>query len=347
MKKLILLICAGFLFTSAFSQTDVIEVLKAGKDDANVMAKAYLSPYAKALGDGLNNGWYNSAKTHKLFGFDLNVNVSAIQIPKSETTFDLNALGMKNIVPASSSDHIAPTVAGPDQDGPRVLVKDGNGTTVTSFNTPQGAGLDFVPVPMVQVTLGILPHTDLIGRFVPQVKFDDGDDNEMKIGFWGIGVKHNFKEWIPVLKELPFDASIMGSYSQIDAQSEIDVSGYNDGITNIMVDNATDPLLKFTTTTNKYGLILSKKLSVLTLYCAIGHSNSKTAITLDGKYKVVYTATGTVLYELTDPIDVEVSSSSVSMDAGLRLKLGFFSLFGSINKAAYTSYNAGISLGFR
>ena len=31
MKKMFLLVCAGFLFTNVFSQVDVVEVLKAGK----------------------------------------------------------------------------------------------------------------------------------------------------------------------------------------------------------------------------------------------------------------------------------------------------------------------------
>jgi hypothetical protein len=54
----------------AFSQTSVVEFLKGGKADANKLIEAYLQPYAFALGDGLNNGWYNTAKTHHLLGFD-------------------------------------------------------------------------------------------------------------------------------------------------------------------------------------------------------------------------------------------------------------------------------------
>jgi hypothetical protein len=37
----------------------------------------------------------------------------------------------------------------------------------------------------------------------------------------------------------------------------------------------------------------------------------------------------------------------MGIDAGFRLKLAFFSLFGSISKANYVSYNGGISFGFR
>lgn len=352
MKKMILVICAGFLFQIAFSQSDVVQFLKGGKADANALARAYLNPYALALGDGLNNGWYNSAATHKLFGLDFSVSVSAIKIPQSATTFDLNTLGFTKLVLEDPSKHIAPTVAGTDVEGPRLLVKE-NGKTLASFNTPPGAGLDIVPVPMAQVTFGLLPHTDLIVRFVPEMKYDNSGD-EMKMGFWGLGVKHNFKEWIPVLKSLPFDASVFGSYSQVNAQSELslDPNDFSDG--NVVVTFGADQnqMLKFNTKTSKFGLILSKKIGILTVFGGIGRSKSETSINLLGEY-VVETTTqegGQSIVtkdDLIDPIDLSFVSKNICMDAGLRLKLAFFSLFGSINKGEYTSYNAGFSLGFR
>ena len=347
MKRIILLFCAGVLFVNAFSQSDVVEVLKAGKNDANILAKAYLNPYAMALGDGLNNGWYNSAKTHKLFGFDFTVSASAIHIPESETTFDLNTLKLTNLTSENASDHIAPTVAGPNKAGPRVIVLNDKGEHVASFNTPNGSGLDLVPVPMAQVSFGLLPHTDFIGRFVPKMKYDN-DNDETKVGFWGVGVKHNFKEWVPVIQALPFDASIFGSYSEVNAQSEItiDPTSYYDGDARLSADNTTDKLLKFNTKTSKFGLILSKKISVLTVFCGIGQSKSETTINLLGEYKVENSA-GDLIFDLTDPIDLNFKSSKISLDAGFRLKLAFFCLFGSVNKAEYTSYNAGISLGYR
>lgn len=352
MKKMILVICAGFLFQMAFSQSDVVQFLKGGKADANALARAYLNPYALALGDGLNNGWYNSAATHKLFGLDLSVSVSAIQIPKSATTFDLNTLGFTKLVLEDPSKHIAPTVAGTDVEGPRLLVKE-NGKTLASFNTPPGAGLDIVPVPMAQITFGLLPHTDLIVRFVPEMKYDNSGD-EMKMGFWGLGVKHNFKEWIPVLKSLPFDASVFGSYSQVNAQSELslDPNDFSDGNVVVTFGEDQNQMLKFNTKTSKFGLILSKKVGILTVFGGIGHSKSDTRINLLGQYVVETTIQegGQSIVtkdDLIDPIDLSFVSKNICMDAGLRLKLAFFSLFGSINKAEYTSYNAGFSLGFR
>ncbi len=354
MKKWILLFGAGFCFMTAFSQSNVVEFLKVGKNDANSLVRAYLNPYALALGDGLNNGWYNSAKTHKLFGFDFSINVSAIQIPKEATTFDINDLNLSpNLVPENLANHIAPTVAGADVEGPRLVINDPNGKPISSFNTPNGLGMDVVPVPMAQIGFGLLPHTDIIGRFVPEMKYDNSGD-EMKAGFWGLGVKHNFKEWIPVIKELPFDASVFGSFSAVDAQSEInlDPTDFSDGNVRVTFGDDKSQLLKFKTKTSKYGLILSKKLGVLTVFGGIGQSKSETTINLLGKYVVETTISAggvnTVTKDnLDDPIDLTFDSTNICMDAGLRLKLAFFSLFGSINKAEYTSFNAGFSLGFR
>lgn len=352
MKKMFLLACAGFLSMTSFSQSNVVEFLKGGKSDANALAKAYLNPYAMALGDGLNNGWYNSAATHKLFGFDFSINVSAIQIPNEATSFDLNTIGLTKLTLADPSKHIAPTVAGADVDGPELLVTE-NGKTIASFNTPPGAGLDIVPVPMAQIGFGLLPHTDVIARFVPEMKYDN-DGDEMKIGFWGVGVKHNFKEWIPVLKALPFDASIFGSYSAVNAQSELSFDPNDFSDDNVRVTFATDQnqMLKFNTKTSKFGLVLSKKIGILTVFGGVGQSKSETTIDLLGRYVVetTFNIGGTNIVtkdNLDDPIDLTFNSTNVCMDAGLRLKLAFFSLYGSINKAEYTSYNAGVSFGFR
>jgi hypothetical protein len=123
MKKLIFFTIAGLISLLSFSQTDVVEFLKGGKADASKLTQVYLEPYAFALGDGLNNGWYNSAKTHKIFGFDFSVTVSAIQIPEESKTFDVSVLNLTNMT-VSSGGNIAPTIAGADVPGPRMSVKD-------------------------------------------------------------------------------------------------------------------------------------------------------------------------------------------------------------------------------
>lgn len=348
MKKSFLLVSFGLFSLMAFSQTSVVEFLKAGKADANTLFQAYLEPYAFALGDGLNNGWYNSAETHKLFGFDFTVSVSAIQIPEKSKTFDFRNLNLNNVV--VSGGNIAPTVAGKSDSRPLIKIKD----LPVEFNSPNGTGKDIVPVPMAQVGFGLLPHTDVIGRYVPEMKYNNNGD-EMKIGFWGIGVKHNFMEWIPVLKELPFDASLFGSYSEVNGQSALSFTTDNYSTDpNITIEpvNTADQFLKVKTKTTKFGLVVSKKLSILTVFGGIGQSTSKSNVDLIGTFPVVAKAQSGG-YEITsegalvDPVALSFATSNISLDAGIRIKIVIFSLFASINHSEYTSYNAGISLGAR
>jgi hypothetical protein len=352
MKKLILFTLAGFISLISFAQTDVVEFLKGGKADASKLFQVYLEPYAFALGDGLNNGWYNSARTHKILGFDFSVSVSAIQIPEESKTFDISALHLTNMS-VSSGGNIAPTIAGADAAGPRITVKDNQGNSIASFNTPNGLGQDLVPVPMAQLTFGLLPHTDVIGRYVPEMKHNNGGD-EMKLGFFGVGIKHNFMEWIPVLKELPFDASVFGSYSEVNAQSQLSFTpqDYSEANVTVTFTNDEDQFLKIKTKTSKYGLIVSKRLGFLTLFGGIGQSTSESTVDLIGKYPVITKIQGGGLVitnedALIDPIALQFKTNNISLDAGIRLKLLFFNLFGSVNKSEYTSYNAGISLGTR
>jgi len=353
MKKVSLLLFLGLISLMTFSQTSVVEFLKGGKADANKLFQAYLEPYAFALGDGLNNGWYNSAETHHLFGFDLSIGVSFIKIPDESKTFDISRLGLTNME-VKSGGNIAPTVAGNDAAGPLIDVNDNDGNPMVEFNSPPGTGQDIVPVPMVQVGFGLLPHTDVIGRYVPEMKYDNNGD-EMKIGFWGIGAKHNFMEWIPVLKALPFDASLFGSYSEVNGQSALSFTSDNySSNPNITIEpvNTDDQFLKMKTKTSKFGLVVSKKFTILTVFGGIGHSTSKSNVDLLGTYPVVAKAQGGGLEitqegALVDPVALSFQTSNISMEAGVRIKIAVLSLFGSINKSEYTSYNVGVSLGMR
>lgn len=353
MKKGALLVCLSVFSLMAFSQTSVVEFLKGGQADANKLFQAYLEPYAFALGDGLNNGWYSTAETHHLFGFDLTIGVSAVKVPDGSKSFNINKLGLTRM-DVKSGPSIAPTVAGNEAPGPLITVYDDHRNSMIEFNSPKGTGQDLVPVPMVQLGFGLLPNTDVIGRFVPEMKYDNNGD-EMKIGFWGIGAKHNFMKWFPGLSSLPFDASVFGSYSVVDGQSELSFTtadySSNPGIT-IEPVNTDDQMLKMKTKTSKFGLVVSKKITILTLFGAIGQSTSKTNVDLLGTYPVVASAQGGGLEitqegALVDPVALQFDTSNISLEAGARIKITLFSLFASISKSEYTSYNLGLSLGVR
>ena len=60
--------------TATFGQVDNIEdLLRGGVEDANLLVNEYLRPVGNGFGVDLNNGWYNTARTHKFLGFDITV----------------------------------------------------------------------------------------------------------------------------------------------------------------------------------------------------------------------------------------------------------------------------------
>lgn len=364
MKKLLLAVLLGMGgYSASFAQSDVADMLRFGTHDANLLIGAYIEPYAKGLGVGMNNSWYYTAETHKLWGFDLSISASAFNVPSSDKTFDVNELGLKYLY-AQSGASIASTAAG-NTDGVTLYydVKDkSTGAvlgTVPYFSTPGGSGEDMIPVPIVQASFGLLPHTDLIGRYIPKVKFDI-DNEKAKVGLWGIGVKHNIRESLPLIKHLPIDISLFGAYSQMDGESTVHFDYTTYGLSN-PAGYVRDPNQRgdLSSKNYKYGLIVSKKLAVITFFASVTGNNSKTTFGLLGKYPIpdpeligddlssVDELLANAMTEEEDPIKLSYNESYIGVDAGFRLKLAFFSLFGSVAKTDYLTYNAGLSFGFR
>ena len=77
----------------AQNESDIVEYLKAGKEDASKLMGAYMTPVVEGLSYGFNGGWFHTAKAHKTLGFDLGVSVNAVFLPSSKNYFnpaDLN-----------------------------------------------------------------------------------------------------------------------------------------------------------------------------------------------------------------------------------------------------------------
>jgi hypothetical protein len=79
MKKFLLVFVGVFTLTcSANAQTnDGFESILLATDDAEKLLGAYIDPAMTGLIYGMNNGWYHTAKVHKLFGFDISIGLNA------------------------------------------------------------------------------------------------------------------------------------------------------------------------------------------------------------------------------------------------------------------------------
>ena len=151
-SRIAAMIVTSFLFSSvAFSQFSTVDFLRSAPADAVKFVQAYVSPWANAFGAGLNGSWYNTAKPHKLGGFDVTTSFNVGIVPGSAGTFDISSIGLSTTLSGSGT---ASTVSGPNTDGPQMTYNSG-GYTLASFKTPPGTGWKYIPVPMLQVGIGL------------------------------------------------------------------------------------------------------------------------------------------------------------------------------------------------
>ena len=208
-----------FLSTPGFAQDEILDFLKAAPEDAERITELYTRPLFKGFGLGLNNGWYNTAATHKPLGVSFTLNGTAAFFPSSDKFYVFRNdeyVSLRLSDNALDNDR-SPTAVGPDRNGPQVDIYDPNtGITVGSLDLPPGVGLSFnaIPVAVPQASIGLVKNTDVMVRYLPEFKI--GDDGKIK--FWGIGLKHDIKQWIPGMRYLPFHLSLMFGYTNMDAE---------------------------------------------------------------------------------------------------------------------------------
>ena len=80
MKKYLFTLLSCLIGFSSYSQIE----------DGKSLIKAYISPLTNSLGSALNNGWYNTAKPHKLGGFDVTITANIVMVPTNAKTFNIS-----------------------------------------------------------------------------------------------------------------------------------------------------------------------------------------------------------------------------------------------------------------
>ena len=81
MKKIITLAIVLSTMVS-FAQIDLESILEGGTGDAKTLLQGYIGPFPTGFGNGINGGWYTTAKSHKLLGIDIAVIANGAFVPK-------------------------------------------------------------------------------------------------------------------------------------------------------------------------------------------------------------------------------------------------------------------------
>ncbi len=366
MKKLrCILLTTGMsvLFINpSWSQIKEVDFIKGGIDDAQILFKEYLSPYANSFAANLNGGWYNTAKPHKFGGFDITLTLNTSWAPPSARTMDLSNLPLDAKI---EGDPVTPTIAGKKTDNrPELVYREsyqynGNTETVTlaSYQAPNGTGVNAIPLPMAQLGIGLPLGTDVTVRYLPSLDFG----NYGSIGLWGVGLKHSILQHIPGLKHLPvLDVSVQGGYTSLNTYANVNFEpdAY-------ALDLTTDPLMfkdqriEVDVKAWTVNLIASQTLPVISFYEGIGYSNSQAGVGLFGNFPINRLETdpsnphfGEVVVTDSDvhkdPFDVTIENhKDLRLNAGFRLKLGVLTIQFDYTKANYSVFTTGLGISFR
>ena len=335
-KRLILTFFFALLsLTLIRAQSDFEQLIKGGKDDANYLAKGYVSPMLKAIGTGLNQGWYNTAKPHKLGGVDLTVNVSMVSIPTSEGYSRIDNSQLKTITLVSPANGQVPTFAGPKTPVPTYQ----NKATGQNFSGLGGIGqieagplklkIGKIPVPMAQIGIGLPKGFDLKVRFVPTLNLGD----QGKFSMFGVGVMHDIKQYIPGIKNLPFDLSGFVGFTKMKLDAGLDSS-------------KPDQHVVFDANATTIQGVISKKMAVLTVYAGLGYNIAKTSLAIKGTYSFdnPVPLPPTVV---KDPVNLDATASGPRATGGLRLKLAVITFHADYTLQKYKTLTVGFGISVR
>ena len=322
MKKIILSISILlFGFQSKSQQITISE------DDASNFLEAYFSPIGESFGAGLNNGWYNTAKPHKLAGFDITLTLNAVSVPNEIQHFDPNT-----IPNFSSNETITPTILGSNE-GATIIYRGDDEFTMPD----QGIfKINLIPVPMINAGIGLIKQTEIDFRYLPTYNFDMGFVGKGSVGLWGIGAKHDILQYIPIVGDaIPMSLSIQAGHTRFN--TSFSVVDPNSSVNQ-------DVSLDINATT--INLIASKKILMLTAYAGVGYNSSITTFSSETSFNV---GTSTNPATMSDvPLEMKFESQNeMRANIGLRFNLAIIALQANHTFSKYPVTTVGVGLSFR
>jgi hypothetical protein len=188
-------------------------------------------------------------------------------------------------------------------------------------------------MPVAQIGIGIFKHTELKVRYFPQTDF-----NKVAIGVFGIGLQHEFSDYLPFIERIPFlHFSALAAYNKINAKYTPDLSS---GSVTSSDAKADYDISSFTVQG-----IASIKLPVIEIYASVGYSGGKSNVDLKGTYTTTYNNGSTA--SITDPVSLSYTANGLSNTWGLRLNLTILKIYADYTFAKYNGIGGGIALSIR
>ncbi|MBN1949769.1 MAG: hypothetical protein JW801_01105 [Bacteroidales bacterium] len=359
--NLTVIICT-LLLTGTITSTAQIRTfgkfLATSDEDAEYLLKAHLSPYMNAFGASMTGGWYNTAKPHKFGGFDLTIAASVAVVPEEYRTYQLDPDNLTYLTTENGETVTTPTIAGVNEEGPQLMFEY-DGLTDSAYKLPPGTDFSFVPSPIIQLGLGLFKGTEIVGRYLPQV----GVEDQGKFGFWGVGIRHDIKQWIPGIKNMPIlNLSVMAGYSQMNSYIVLDAVPARMGLDPAGFDPTLWDNQRLVASARSFtaNLVASADIPVvgITVYGGAGFAYTKGKLAFEGAYpRIIYDPLDEQAIPVIEareiPFELEVENQDGGfikprLNVGVRFKvLKVMTLSVDYTKANFNVYTAGLGITLR
>lgn len=315
MNRILLIVILSLFTTKSFSQVQIENI-----NDAQAFLQEYLNPLGNGLGAITNNGWYNSAKPHKVLGFDATFTLSVLNVSDEKKSFDPNSISN-----FSSSETSTPTILG-SGDG-AIVQYDGE-----EFKLPnQKTSFSTLILPNFNFGLGILKKTELNGRFIPNYKYNLGFFGKGEIGMWGVGFKHDLLQWVPIIgNAIPISLSLQAGHTQLNSELSI-----------------LDQEVNIDVQATNLNIILSRKLLMLTGYTSFGYNFSTTTFSAGEN---INDSENFNLNELEIDLPIEMkfeNNNEFRANVGLRFNLAVVTINANHTFSKYPVTTLGLGVGLR
>ena len=311
MKKVLFTLLSGIIGFTSYGQT--------ATEDGKSLIEAYISPLGNSLGAALNNGWYNTAKPHSLGGFDITITANIVMIPNNAKTFNISESNGGTFTGGETT-----TILG-NGDGSSATY---NATTSPATkDMPKGLNIPIIPLPILQAGVGLIKGTELDFRYMPELKIGSAG----QVGLFGVGLKHDILQWLPIVDKIPIDLSIQAGYTKLSSEIKL-----------IDPTATISPQANLDVSATTVNLILSKKLLMFTPYLGLGYNSTKTTFNVEGNYNVA--GFDIDVSDLTK-IDFE-SKNNFRANIGFRFNIAVLALQANYTFSEYptATLGAGISL---
>jgi hypothetical protein len=319
MKKNLFTVLAAFVgFTSNGQTTESIS----GSNDilqGKKMIEAYFTPMAESFGAGLNNGWYNTGKPHSLGGFDLTFTLNTVIIPNSAETFNIKEAGGTIF---RSNENEASTIFG-SSNSTTMYYHPSSGSDSIKFNMPGGLKTPAMPLPMIQVGIGLIKNTAIDIRYMPMLNVG----NAGKVNLFGVGIKHDLLQWIPVIGDaIPMSLSIQGGYTSLNTELELEVASQK---------------VNLTTKATTINLVASRKILMVTGYAGVGYNSASTTFSANANFDLEGV-------QFNDKLEIQFeSNNNIRANVGLRFNITLVTIQADYTFAEYPTATLGVGVSLR